>query len=252
MAISIRVSYDTFRELREDGAYYIDKTEVIEEYLINNFEKAMLFTRPRRFGKTITMTMIRDFLDIRQDSREIFKGLKIMECEKAVTEYMNQYPVVFITLKDIFGTDFDSILQSLRIAISKLCEDNRFLLENEESIDEVNKELFNALWRRKADQADTEQGLELVCQLLSRHYGKKVYVIIDEYDVPMAKALGTPYYDKVRDMIEHTLSYVCKTNSHIKAVLMTGCLYTVKNSTYQRKKSVDIKKMTFHRRRSAD
>ena len=231
MSIIIGASYDNFRELRENHAYYLDKTDIIEEYLINCFDKAVLFARPRRFGKTLTMTMFRDFLDIRQDSREIFKDLKIMKHSDTVEKYMNQYPVVFLSLKEVFGDSFDSVFKNLRIAVSRICENNRFLLESER-VSNVSKNFFKKLWNQDAEQPNTEQGIDLICQMLKQYYDKPVFVIIDEYDVPMAKAMGTPYYDKVRDMIEHMLSYVCKTNANVKAVMLSGCLYTVKNSVY--------------------
>ncbi|SFO21551.1 Predicted AAA-ATPase [Pseudobutyrivibrio sp. UC1225] len=231
--MNIKSSYDSFRELRENKAYYIDKTEMLKEYLVDKFDKAVLFARPRRFGKTLTMTMFRDFLDIRQDSRDIFDGLDIMKHSDVVAEYMNQYPVVFISLKEIFGEDIDSINQAFSIAISKLCEDNKFLVEDDNpNISDVNRSLFKKLWAQETDQANTERAIDLICQMLKQYYGKPVFVIIDEYDVPMAKALGTDAYDKVRDMIEHMLSYVCKTNENVKAVMLSGCLFTVKNSTY--------------------
>jgi len=233
LKINIRASYDSFRELRENNSYYIDKTELIEEFLIDKFDKAVLFARPRRFGKTLTMTMLRDFLDIRQESRDIFCGLKVMDNAVLVENYMNKYPVVFISLKEVFGENFKSIFSYLRIAVSNLCEENRFLVEeNNTNISETSKSLFANLWNRRAEQPDTEQALGLLCQMLRSYYKQKVFVIIDEYDVPMAKALGSPEYDKVRDMIEHMLSYVCKTNENVKGVILSGCLYTVKNSTY--------------------
>ena len=233
MKLNITASYDSFRELRENNSYYIDKTDLIEEFLLDKFDKAVLFARPRRFGKTLTMTMLRDFLDIRRDSRDIFDGLKVMDNAVLVENYMNKYPVVFISLKEIFGKDFESIFSSLRIAVSKLCEENRFLVEeNNTNISEASKALFNNIWNRRAEQPDTEQALDLLCQMLRNYYNRKVFVIIDEYDVPMAKALDSPEYDKVRDMIEHMLSYVCKTNENVKGVILSGCLYTVKNSTY--------------------
>ena len=105
MSIRIRSAYDSFRALRESNAYYIDKTEMLEEYLERRFDKAVLFARPRRFGKTLTMTMFRDFLDIKQDSRDIFEGLKIMDYPDVVQEYMNQFPVIFLTLKEVFGEE---------------------------------------------------------------------------------------------------------------------------------------------------
>lgn len=231
MEMNIRSSYDTFRDLRENQGYYIDKTEVIEEYLVRRFDKAVLFARPRRFGKTLTMTMFRDFLDIRQDSREIFSGLKIMEHSDVVREYMNQYPVLFLSLKEIFGDSFEKTYAYYRLNIANCCKKIKNITENPEQ-NEADQCLFRALEFQKADEVNTIAALDLLTRMLYVHYGKQVFVIIDEYDVPMAKALGTPYYDKVRDMIEHMLSYVCKTNSNVKAVMLSGCLYTVKNSTY--------------------
>lgn len=231
MIMNIRASYDSFRDLRENHAYYIDKTEMIEEYLVRRFDKAVLFARPRRFGKTLTMTMFRDFLDIRQDSRELFSGLKILGYPDVVENYMNQYPVLFLSLKEVFGDSFDKVFRNLQIAISTICDEQADLLESEK-VRNIHKEFFVKLQRKESNEEDTIQALALLCQMLRDRYNRQVFLIIDEYDVPMAKAFGTPFYDKVRDMIEHMLSYVCKTNSNIKAVILSGCLYTVKNSTY--------------------
>ena len=231
MQLNIRSSYDSFRDLRENEAYYIDKTEVIEEYLIKRFDKTVMFTRPRRFGKTLTMTMFRDFLDIRQDSRDIFSGLKIMENADVVGKYMNKYPVVFISLKEVFGEDYDSAFNNLKNVVSTLCKNYSYLLDSD-SVDDADRELLNNLRYRKGNKEDVLEVLDLLSRMLFAHHNKQVFVMIDEYDVPMAKALGTPYYDRIRDAVEHMLSYVCKTNGNVKAVMISGCLYTVKNSTY--------------------
>ena len=231
MAVNIRASYDSFRSLRENGAYYVDKSEIIEEYLIRRFDKAVLFARPRRFGKTLTMTMLRDFLDIRQDSREIFSGLKIMDYPDVVRNYMNQYPVVFLSLKEVFGADYETVIEQLKLAVSELCKNYREL-ETSDRVNEDDRTILAEMRKQSASNVNTIACLSLLSRMLQDHYGKQVFVIIDEYDVPMAKALGTPYYDRVRDMIEHMLSYVCKTNDNVKAVVLSGCLYTVKNSTY--------------------
>lgn len=231
MQNNIRSSYDSFRELRENNSYYVDKTDIIEEYLLRRFEKTILFARPRRFGKTLTMTMFRDFLDIRQNSKEIFKDLKVMEHPDVVESFMNQYPVVFLSLKEIFGDSFEKVFRNLQIAISSLCDDHELLYKSER-VSDVHKGFFARLQKKEAGEEDTVQAVGLICRMLHDHFGKPVFVIIDEYDVPMAKALGTMFYDKVRDMVEHMLSYVCKTNSNVKAVMLSGCLYTVKNSTY--------------------
>lgn len=231
MQISIRASYDSFRELRESGAYYVDKTELLDEYLARRFDKTVLFTRPRRFGKTMTMTMFRDFLDVRQDSREIFSGLKIMGCADTVATYMNQYPVVFLSLKEVFGRDFDAIFDAFRIICANACKAFNDLSDSNR-IDSDDRDTFLAVKGQKANEANTVAVLDLLARMLRAHYGRPAFIIIDEYDVPMAKSVGTPAYDKVRDLVEHMLSYVCKTNENVKAVILSGCLYTVKNSTY--------------------
>ena len=231
MSINIRASYDSFRELRESRAYYVDKTEVIEEYLVRRFDKAVMFARPRRFGKTLTMTMLRDFLDIRQDSRDIFADLKIMGYPDVIRDYMNQYPVVFLSLKEVFGSNYDAIYRNFQNIISTLSKDWEILLASK-LVNQYDKILLEKIMRRESIEEDSIEILDLLSRMLRDHYGKPVFVIIDEYDVPMAKAVGTPYYEKVRDMVEHMLSYVCKTNSNVKGVILSGCLYTVKNSTY--------------------
>ena len=231
MAIQIKAAYDSFRDLRENHAYYVDKTEFIEECLISRFDRAILFARPRRFGKTLTMTMLRDFLDIRQDSTDIFAGLKIMEHPDVVRDYMNQYPVVFLSLKEVFGGSYKNVFANLKIIIANYCKSIEDIICGDNN-SEADQEIFKELTFQKADEDNTVAALDLLSRMLRVHYGKQVFVIIDEYDVPMAKALGTPYYDQVRDMIEHMLSYVCKTNENVKTVILSGCLYTVKNSTY--------------------
>ena len=231
MKITINESLDDFRVLRESGAYYVDKTLLLKEYLADRFKSCVLFARPRRFGKTMAMTMFRDFLDIHRDSKAIFEGLKIMEYPDVVEKFQNQYPVVFLSLKEVFGRSFENIYRNLQIAVSQLCEDSAYLMDSPK-VSKPNKMVFERLWYRNAEQPDTEQALGLLSQMLTQHFGRPAFVIVDEYDVPMAKALGTPFYDQVRDMIEHMLSYVCKTNANVKAVLLSGCLYTVKNSTY--------------------
>ena len=229
--IQIQTSNDTFRGLREANSYYMDKTEIIYEYLNKKFEKAVLFARPRRFGKTLTITMFRDFLDIRQDSKGIFEGLKIMSYPETVEKYMNQYPVLFLSLKEVFGTDFNAIFRNFQIITSKLCEQHIYLRDSN-NVSNVSRTFFEKLLQQEAETENTVQALDLLSQMLRIYYNKPVFIIIDEYDVPMAKALNTPAYDQTRDMIEHMLSYVCKTNENVKSVILSGCFYTVKNSTY--------------------
>ena len=231
MRMNIRVSYDDFRELRVNNAYYVDKSSILEEYLDRRFDKVILFARPRRFGKTLTMTMIRDFLDIRQKSAELFDGLEIMGHPDIVEAYMNQYPVVFLSLKEVFGDSFEKVYQNLRLILSNYCKVIEDILQDQQ-LNEADRKIFKAIEFQEADEVNTIAALGLLARMLHAHYGKQVFVIIDEYDVPMAKALGKKHYDRVREMIEQMLSFVCKTNGDVKAVLLSGCLYTVKNSAY--------------------
>lgn len=231
MGISIRSSYDSFRALRENGGYYIDKTKMLEEYLERRFDRAVLFARPRRFGKTLTMTMFRDFLDIRQKSGGIFEGLEIMEKAAFVEKYMNRFPVVFISLKECFGKNYEDFLANARLAVSEICKSFSELAESEK-VNEDDKGILSALRRQTANEANTAAALGLLARMLFAHYGKPAFIFIDEYDVPMARAFGLTHYELVRDFVERMLSFVCKTNDNVKAVILSGCLFTVKNSTY--------------------
>ena len=231
MRLTIDESCDSFRELRENGAYYVDKTLMLKHYLADDFKSVVLFARPHRFGKTLTMTMFRDFLDVRQSSRDIFAGLEIMEHPDVVDRFMNRYPVVFISLKEVSGSTFDTVLRRLSAQVSDLFGRHRDLLESD-AISKERKELLLRFCAEAADQVHLEKSLDLLSQILAAHYHRPAFAIVDEYDAPMAKALGTPFYEQVSDMVEHMLSYVCKTNDSVRAVLLSGCLYTVRNSAY--------------------
>ena len=231
MRVTIRASYDSFRELRESGSYYVDKTEIIEDYLTRYFEKAILFARPRRFGKTVTMTMLRDFLDVRQESENLFRGLNIMTHAETVSKHMNRYPVVFMSLKEIYGENFEKTYSNFKLAAANLAGTFQELYTGEK-VNRSDQTRLRSIENEEADEANTIAVLDLLSRMLHAFYGRQVFVIIDEYDVPMAKTHGTPAYDKTRDIIEHMLSFVCKTNDHVKGVILSGCLFTVKNSTY--------------------
>ena len=200
MGLNIRSSYDSFRELRENDSFYVDKTAMLEEFLVRRFDKAVLFTRPRRFGKTMTMTMFRDFLDVRQDSRDIFDGLEIMNHPQVVEKYMNKYPVVFISLKEVFGDSFEDVQTFFVNLISTVCKSLTYLIDSDK-VDSADKTVFENLRYRKGSVSDSLECLSLIARMLHDHHDKPAFIIIDEYDVPMAKALDKPYYDKVRDMI---------------------------------------------------
>ncbi len=222
---------DSFDCYIKEKNYYVDKTEIIYEYLEESFESKIMFTRPRRFGKTMIMTMFRDFLDNTQKSEELFKGLKIMEHKDLVNQYMNKYPVLFLSLKDVKGSSFEDIYDLFRNKVCEVYRDHAYLLSSE-YLDDDDKEMFSELKKGEASKSTTILGVSFLCEMLKKHWDKQVFVIIDEYDVPMANAVGTPAYEDVLDMIQKMLSSVCKTNSNVKAVMISGCLYTIKNSSY--------------------
>ena len=227
----VDASQDNFDCYIRENNYYVDKTEIIYDYLGKWFESKIMFTRPRRFGKTMIMTMFRDFLDNTQKSEDLFKGLKIMEHKELVEKYMNQYPVIFLSLKNVKGHEFTSVYRLLRNQISDAFDNHRYLLDSNALSDE-NKEIYSKLMKGEADQEAMIEGISFLCKMLKRYWDKGVFVIVDEYDVPMADSLGTPAYDDVLDMIQKMLGSVCKTNSNVKSVMISGCLYTVKNSSY--------------------
>ena len=224
-------SQDIFSLYRAKGNYYVDKTEMIYHYLVESFKSKIMFTRPRRFGKTMVMTMFADFLDIRKDSSEVFRGLKVMEHEEFVEKNMNKWPVVFLSLKEVRGMDYKETYESFRAAIARIFRYHSYLLDSTD-LDEGDKRKFASLKEERESEAGTMDGLNFLCEMLFKHHGKTVFVIVDEYDVPMASAYGTKWYDSVRIMIEKMLSSVCKTNQYIESVMVSGCLYAIKNSAY--------------------
>ena len=218
-------SQDIFSLYRAKGNYYVDKTEMIYHYLVESFESKIMFTRPRRFGKTMVMTMFADFLDIRKDSSEVFKGLKVMEHEEFVEKNMNKWPVVFLSLKDMRATTSDGILDCIRVKIAEVMEYHEELATSK-SISESEREMYFELCRKKASKETTINALAFLAKLLYKHHGKTVFVIVDEYDVPIASAYGSKEYDAIQALIEKMLSCVCKTNRYIESVMVSGCRST--------------------------
>ena len=173
------------------------KSYFLCDYFGPEHKKAMLLTRPRRFGKTVLMTMLRDFLDVRMDSTSLFEGLEVMNHRDIVDGYMNKYPVVFISLKEVYGDTVEESLDQLTMIVSNMVDDHNELFESEK-ISKPYKEQLDELLREKADKKNVLSALALICKLLARHYGKPTYVLIDEYDVPLARTAGTGAYDVTR------------------------------------------------------
>ena len=234
MAVKFNVGGEFFDRLRESGSYYVDKTELLYELARQTGNAVTLFTRPRRFGKTLTMSTIECFFNIARDNektRKLFDGLDVMKHEEFCSEWMNQYPVLFLSLKGVEGTGFDGALDMLKNLLSKLVADNDFVLSNAD-IKPRDKALFERLEMGDASIADVKGALETLTHVLRTVYNKPVILLIDEYDVPLAKAQENGYYREMLDVIRGLMSTTLKTNRDLKFAVVTGCLRISKESIF--------------------
>ena len=218
------------------GEYYVDKTDLIYELVHRNRNKVTLFTRPRRFGKTLTMRMIESFFDIDRDSRTVFESLDIMRHEDFCREWMNRYPVLFVTQKDAEGLTFQGAFGMLKSIISGVCIKHAYL-EHSEKTDPADVEKFRKLKFETADTKEIKSSLATLIRMMSAHYGKPVILLIDEYDVPLAKANeekeeGERYYVQMLDIIRGIMSSALKSNDYLKFAVVTGCLRIAKESIF--------------------
>ena len=223
------VGKSDFGKIREDGDYYIDKTGLIEQIVVNNAE-VTLFTRPRRFGKTLNMSMLEHFFDIRRDSRAIFEGLEISENTSLCSEWMNQYPTIFISFKEVVGINFEIAFDRLKALIKELFRSHRYLLEKIQDDDE--KAEFKRICSDSATYSDISDSIWSLSKLMYEYYQKPVIILIDEYDVPMAKGSVGKYYDEILDVIRYVLSKALKDNPYLKFAALTGCLRIAKESIF--------------------
>lgn len=224
------IGIEDFTELRTEKYYYVDKTEFIGELLQKRF-KVNLITRPRRFGKTLTMSMLSDFLDIRKDSKEIFEGLAILKRGELCASWMNQWPVIFLSLKNIEGSSFEGAYGLLKAAISDLCKKHAYLTESGQ-VDSDDKEIFCRLKAGDMNEAEAKSSLHTIMRMLHAHFGKSVVLLIDEYDVPLAKASEQGYYTQMVDIIKGIFGISLKTNEFLNFSVITGCLRIAKESIF--------------------
>ena len=180
-------SNSSFRDLRENQLYYVDKTDFIEEFVTNGPRKASVITRPGRFGKSLTMSMLAEFFDMQKDSSDIFSGLKIMENRELCGYWMNKYPVIFLNFKRADADTFPKALQQLLRAVKLAIRNHQYVFSDEKADAGLKKEL-TCLNEGTASQELTESSLQLLCLAVSAVTGKKAIILIDEYDVPLATA----------------------------------------------------------------
>ena len=227
--LSIPVGISNFEKIRNGGFYYIDKTGLIAE-LVRSSAEVTLITRPRRFGKTLGMSMLESFFDIRKDSKKLFDGLEISHQKNLCEKWMNQWPVVFLSLKNVDGIHFSDAYQQLVYEISLLYQQHDNLLKST-ALSDRDKFLFKQLQERQAGKTDIMRSLQFLTRLLEQHYGKKVILLIDEYDVPIAKANSHGYYNDMMDVIKG-LMQALKDNPSLHFAVITGCLKIAKESIF--------------------
>lgn len=228
--INLPYGIDDFEQVRTSECYYIDKTGFIEELLSETFS-VNLITRPRRFGKTLTMSMLAEFFDIRKDQSGIFEGLSIAKSTELCGKWMNQWPVLFLTLKDVEGNRFEDAYDLLQYTISSLCIEHAYLGDSDR-VDLADRECFAKLKAQKGRMSDVRSALFTLTRMMRAHYGKKVILLIDEYDVPLAKASDNGYYKEMLNVVKTFLGMAWKSNPFLQFAVVTGCLRIAKESIF--------------------
>ncbi len=225
--LKLPVGIDNFEKLRRNNFYYIDKTKLIEQTL-TNWSEVTLFTRPRRFGKTLNMSMMRSFFEIGTD-RSLFDDLYISQNKVLCDEHMGKYPVIFLTLKGVEGLTFADAKMMLKSILSTEM-DRHYYLKTSEALTDEDKTYFVKMLT--GTDENINDSLRKLSQLLYKHYGQKVVIIIDEYDVPLDKAYQNGYYNEMVSLIRGLFGQALKTNDYLQFAILTGCLRISKESIF--------------------
>ncbi|MCI6538279.1 AAA family ATPase [uncultured Eubacterium sp.] len=228
--LNIPVGVSDFVEIRQNGYYYVDKTGLICELLKTTGTKVTLITRPRRFGKTLTMSMLDNFFNIQKDSKSIFAGLEIAGQDALCREWMNRWPVIFVSFKQVDGLDFASAYEMLKQVVADVYKKHLYLLESEK-IAEFDKQIIRRLVERKGSEAETKNSFGLLTNVMQAYYGQQVILLMDEYDVPVAKANSNGYYTEMLDMMKGIMQPL-KDNPALRFAVITGCLKIAKESIF--------------------
>ena len=232
--LKIPVGISDFAKIRKYDYYYVDKTGLITDLLEKETAEVTLITRPRRFGKTMGMSMLANFFDIRKDSQEMFEGLEISKNTALCSEWMNQWPVLFLTFKDVDGLTFASAKEMLLNRIAAIYNDYSYLLEGTR-VQENDRKVFERLADEVSGNptdAMLKTSIVLLMRLMRNHYGKPVILLIDEYDVPIAKASAKGYYPEMLEVIKGLMSTALKDNDALRFAVITGCLRIAKESIF--------------------
>ncbi len=231
----IGIGTSDFKKMRIKKYYYIDKSLFIKDILDNKSEIALI-TRPRRFGKTLNMSMLRYYFDCTQkNTKELFEGLKIMNQGEEYTSKLGFYPVIYVTLKDVRNTTFEKMLLSLKTELVELYIDFANLLKSDKLLD-VEKEMFSKILNLKAEELDMQNALKLLTRLLYKEYEKPVILLIDEYDVPLQDAYVEGYYDEAVKFFKNFYGTTFKDNPYLEKTVLTGVSRIAKESIFSRSK----------------
>lgn len=229
MKLSLPIGIEDFKEVRKDGYYYVDKTALIQQVLEKR-SKVTLFTRPRRFGKSLNMSMLKNFFEIGTDAA-LFEGLHISKNTQMCEKYMGKYPVIAVSLKGVDAATYEEAFDQLVDIMNNSAAEFSFL-QNSDSLTDYEKERFIKLLDDQMNQKIMGSSMLWLTKLLEKHYNKKVVVLIDEYDVPLAKAHENGYYDKMVLLIRNMFGNVLKTNNSLAFAVLTGCLRIAKESIF--------------------
>lgn len=225
--LKLPVGIENFEEIRKSGFYYIDKTRLIDQ-LLQNWGKVNLFTRPRRFGKTLNMSMLKSFFEIGTDS-SLFEGLYISNNTELCNEYMGKYPVIFLSLKGVDGLTFSKSKEMLSEIIKEEA-DRHYYLKNSEKLTQEDRISFQSILT--GTDENIENSLKTLSRFLYKHYDRKTIIIIDEYDVPLDKAFQNGYYKEMVALIKGIFGQALKTNDFLQFAILTGCLCISKESIF--------------------
>ena len=224
------IGVENFEELRHEDFYYVDKTYMIRD-ILRNLSKVTLFTRPRRFGKSLNMSMLENFFSVEGD-KSIFQGLDIFGEVELCEKYMGKYPVISFSLKNLdAANDYKEARELLAVLIQGVAGKVQYLLESERLTD-ADKKLYSCFLYNEMNDGELLSSLRILSELLEKHHGQKVIVLIDEYDVPLAKAFEKGYYDQMVNMVRGVLGQVLKTNNSLKFAVLTGCMRISKESIF--------------------
>lgn len=224
MKQKLPIGIDNFEKLRKDNFYYVDKTGLIRE-LLENWGEVNLFTRPRRFGKSLNMSMLQAFFSTEGDPA-VFQGLEIMRETKLCEEYMGKYPVISVTLKGINGQTYETAFKMAVRVINEAAAKLEYLLDSPR-LSGNDRQNLQELLDREMDEAALFGSIREMSRLLKKHFGREVIILIDEYDVPLAKAFENGYYDQMIFLIRGMFEQALKTNENLKFAVLTGCMVDV-------------------------